>query len=561
MKKYAVGVDFGTLSGRCVLVDVQTGEEAAVSTLAYRHAVMSERLPDGTPLELDWALQHPKDYIEVLEETIPAVLREAHVSPEQVVGIGIDITAYTLLPIKKDGTPLCFLEQYKSNPHAYVKLWKHHAAQDEANRLNQTARERGETFLKRYGGKISSEWAFPKIWQVLNEAPEIYEEADYFVEAADWIVFQLCGNLLRNSVAAGCKAIWDKNEGFPSKEFFAALDPRLENVIEDKMNNPIVQKGKKAGEITPHGAKITGLKEGTAVAAADLDATWALIGAGLTRPGQMLILMGTSNCHMLIGEGDKEVPGMCGVVQDSMIPGYAGYEAGQSCVGDHFQWFVENCVPEDYAKAAREKGMNLHQYLTEKARRKLPGETGLVALDWWNGNRCVLVDGQLSGVMLGCTLQTKPEDMYRALIEATAFGTRKIIETYQAYEVPVDEIHVTGGIAIKNPFIMQIYADVVKMPITTADSPQIPALSSAIWGALAAGEAAGGYDQLEEAVQKMSKGNGAHYEPIPENSAVYDKLYQEYERLHDYFGRGDNDVMKRLKDIAGKQRRKNEVEE
>lgn len=559
MKKYTIGIDFGTLSGRCVLVDIDTGEETAVSTLEYRHGVMSECLPDGTRLELDWALQHPRDYLEVLEVTIPAVLEQAQIQPAQVVGIGIDITACTLLPIQKDGTPLCFLEPYISNPHSYVKLWKHHAAQGEANRLNEIARGRGEEFLKRYGGKISSEWAIPKIWQVLNEAPDVYEAADYFVEAADWIVFQLCGELVRNSVGAGCKAIWDKNHGFPSHDFFRALDPRLEYVAEEKLNNPIVQKGQKAGEITPQASKLTGLYEGTAVAVADLDATCALVGAGLTKPGQMLILIGTSNCHMLIGEGEKEVPGMCGVVQDSMIPGYAGYEAGQSCVGDHFQWFVDNCVPGEYREAAREKQMNIHEYLTEKARQKLPGETGLVVLDWWNGNRCVLVDGQLSGMIVGCTLQTKPEDIYRALIEATAFGTRKIIDTYQTCEVPVDEIHVTGGIAIKNPFIMQVYADVLKMPIVVADSPQIPALSSAIWGAMAAGGAAGGYDRLEDAVEKMSGGNGVCYEPVPENSVVYDTLYQEYEKLHDYFGRGDNDVMKRLKKTAQEQHKKNEV--
>ncbi len=552
MKKYALGIDFGTLSGRSVLVDVRTGEEAAYSVSEYSHAVMSEKMPDGSALPPDWALQHPQDYVDVLRMTVPEVMKKAGIANDQIVGVGIDFTACTLIPIKQDGTPLCFLDAFKNEPHAYVKLWKHHAAQDEANKLNEIARQRKEKWLPRYGGKISSEWAVPKIWQILDEAPHIYDETDIFIEACDWAIYLLTGKLTRNTCSAGYKAIWNAQDGYPPKEFFKALDPRLENLVEAKLDTPLMPIGSRAGSISAQAAQLTGLKEGTAVAVANLDAHVACVGVGITSPGQMLAVVGTSTCHMLIGDEDKEVPGMCGAVQDGILPGYIGYEAGQSCVGDHFQWFVENCVPADYERAAAAKGMNLHAYLTQKAAQQKPGESGLVALDWWNGNRSVLVDGQLSGVLVGCTLNTKPEDIYRALIEATAYGTRKIIKTFEESGVPVTELFVAGGIAEKNPFMMQLYSDITRKQIKIAGSPQTPALSSAIFGALAAGASAGGFDTLEDAVAVMSKVKDVVYSPNPESSAIYDLLFDEYENLHDYFGRGSNDVMKRLKSLKNK---------
>jgi L-ribulokinase len=549
-KKYAIGVDFGTQSGRAVLVEVDTGREVATAVKEYPHGVMDEYLPDGkTKLEPDWALQHPQDYLDVLAETIPAVLKEAGVSNEDVIGVGIDFTACTMLPIDKDGTPLCFYEEYKSHPHAYVKLWKHHAAQDEANRLNQIAAERGEEFLQRYGGKISSEWLFPKIWQILNEAPEIYERAAKFIEAADWIVLQLTGQEKRNSCTAGYKAIWHKRKGYPSKDFFRALDPRLENVVDEKLSRDIYPIGTKAGEITEKAARLTGLKPGTAVAVGNVDAHVAVPAVGITEEGKMLMIMGTSTCHMLLGKEEKMVPGICGVVEDGIIPGYMGYEAGQSCVGDHFEWFVKNCVPAAYVQEAKERGISVYRLLAEKAQKLAVGESGLVALDWWNGNRSVLVDVDLTGVIVGCTLLTKPEEIYRALIEATAYGTRMIIETFEEHGIPIYELYAAGGIAEKDPFMMQIYADVTNREIRISGSPQAPALGSAMFGAVAAGKERGGYDSIVEAAKVMAKVKDTVYRPIPENVKMYDRLYAEYKILHDYFGRGANDVMKRLKEI------------
>ncbi|MBT2757370.1 ribulokinase [Mesobacillus foraminis] len=550
MAKYSIGVDYGTQSGRAVLVEVATGKEIATAVKPYTHGVMDEFLPDGTTrLENDWALQHPNDYLEVLQVTISEVLKTSGVSAEDVVGLGIDFTACTVLPINKQGTPLCLTEEFEKNPHSYVKLWKHHAAQDEANQLNKIAEERGEAFLQRYGGKISSEWMIPKVWQILNEAPEIYEAADQIVEATDWVTSQLTGDLKRNSCTAGYKAIWNKQEGYPSKEFFKALDPRLENVVEDKLSNDIYSIGSKAGELTEKAAKLTGLKPGTSIAIANVDAHVAVPAVGITEPGKLLMIMGTSTCHILLGEEEKVVPGMCGVVEDGVIPGLMGYEAGQSCVGDHFEWFTENCVPASYYEEAEQKGVNIHQLLTDKANSLRVGESGLIALDWWNGNRSTLVDADLTGVLLGATLLTKPEEIYRALIEATAYGTRMIVETFRKAGVPINEVYACGGIAEKNALMMQIYSDVLNMDIKISASSQTPALGSAMFGAVAAGKERGGYDSITDAAKVMGRVKDEFYQPVSDNAAVYDKLYAEYAHLYDYFGRGENDVMKRLKKI------------
>jgi L-ribulokinase len=561
MAKYTIGVDYGTQSGRAVLVEIGTGKEVATAVKPYTHGVMDEFLPDGTTkLDHDWALQHPTDYLEVLQITIPEVLDKAQVSPEDVIGIGIDFTACTVLPIDKSGTPLCLKPEYSKNPHSYVKLWKHHAAQDEANRLNEIAEQRGERFLQRYGGKISSEWMIPKVWQILNEAPEIYHNADQILEATDWVISKLTGEVKRNSCTAGYKAMWHKKDGYPSSEFFKALDPRLEHVVEEKLSTDIVAIGSKAGELTEEGAKLTRLKPGTAVAVANVDAHVAVPAVGITEPSKLLMIMGTSTCHILLGEEEKIVPGMCGVVEDGVIPGFMGYEAGQSCVGDHFEWFTENCVPASYYEEAKEKGVNIHQLLTEKASKLEVGESGLLALDWWNGNRSTLVDADLTGVLLGQTLLTKPEEIYRALIEATAYGTRMIVETFRDNGVPVNEVYAAGGIAEKNTMMMQIYADVLNMNIKISASSQTPALGSAMFGAVAAGKERGGYDTITEAARDMGRVKDYVYQPNHDHSVVYDQLYTEYARLYDYFGRGENNVMKTLKKIKSASSSENKEE-
>ena len=556
--KYTIGVDFGTESGRAVLVDVANGRELATSVHPYANGVIDERLPEsGLRLEPDWALQDPNDYLEVFKQTIPAVLKESGVNPADVIGLGVDFTACTMMPTKADGTPLCFLPEWRVHPHAWVKLWKHHAAQPEADRINETARAMGQSWLDRYGGKISSEWFFSKTLQIVEEAPEIYEAADRLLEATDWVIWQLTGVETRNSCTAGYKAMWSKREGFPSKEYFAALNPRLASVIDDKMTRDIKPIGAKAGELTAEAAAWTGLKPGTAIAVANVDAHVAVPATTVAEAGRMVMIMGTSTCHMVLGKEEHLVPGICGYVEDGILPGLFGYEAGQSCVGDHFAWFIENCVPGAYEREAEARGISIHQLLEEKASALKPGESGLLALDWWNGNRSVLVDVDLTGLLIGATLLTKPEEIYRALIEATAYGTRVIIEALENNGVPVWELVAAGGLPEKNKLLMQIYADVTGRQFKVSGSTQTPALGSAMFGAVAAAKANGGYDSIFDAAPIMGKLKNETYKPNPEAKAVYDNLFAEYVSLHDYFGRGANGVMKRLKNIKLESRSQN----
>ncbi|MCY9665485.1 ribulokinase [Paenibacillus alginolyticus] len=551
-KRYAIGVDYGTESGRAVLVDLSDGTEVADHVTPYPHNVIDEKLPvSGIKLAYDWALQHPQDYIDVLTQSVPAVVQASGVNPADIIGLGIDFTACTILPIDKEGQPLCFNPQLTNNPHSWVKLWKHHAAQDEANLINEIAESRGESFLPRYGGKISSEWMIAKVWQILNEAPDIYDQTDRFLEAADWVVSQMTGQseIVRNSCTAGYKSIWHKKDGYPSKAFFQALDPRLENLTETKLRGDVVPLGTKAGELTETMAKRMGLKAGTAIAVGNVDAHAAVPGVGVVTPGKLVMAMGTSICHMLLGTEEKEVEGMCGVVEDGIIPGYMGYEAGQSAVGDIFAWYVEQGVPAYVQAAAEQEGTNVHEWLERHASAYKPGETGLLALDWWNGNRSVLVDTELNGLILGYSLLTKPDEIYRTLLEATAFGTRKIVDAFHNNGVEVQELYACGGLPQKNQLLMQIYADVTNREIKIADSKQTPALGAAMFGAVAAGAVNGGYDNIVDAAHKMARVRKETFKPIAENVAVYEQLYQEYSKLHDYFGRGENDVMKKLRSI------------
>jgi len=554
-RKHAIGIDFGTESGRAVLIEVADGREVATSVHHYANGVIDEYLPGSDfRLEPDWALQDPNDYLEVFKKTIPAVLRESGVDPADVIGVGIDFTACTMMPTKQDGTPLCFIPEWRDEPHAWVKLWKHHAAQPEANQLNEIARKQGYTFIDRYGGKISSEWLIPKIWQILDEAPQIYAEAERFIEAADWVIWMLTGVESRNSCTAGYKAIWSKKDGYPPKEFFKALDPRMENLVDEKLSREISSLGDRAGRLTAEAARWSGLNEGTAVAVANVDAHVSVPAAAVVDVGQMVIIMGTSNCHMVLGNEERIVPGMCGYVEDGIIPGFFGYEAGQSCVGDHFAWFVENCGPAAYMQEPGERGVDIHTLLEEKAAHLLPGESGLLALDWWNGNRSVLVDVDLTGLLIGQTLATTPEEIYRALIEATAYGTRTIIETFNENGVPVREIVATGGLPDRNKLLMQIYADVTGLEIRVAAAQQTPALGSAMFGAVAADKDVGGYDSIYDASKAMAHLRDEFYRPNLTHKQIYDQLYTEYVRLHDYFGRGENDVMKRLKTLKAEVR-------
>jgi L-ribulokinase len=555
--RYAIGVDFGTASGRAILVDVADGRQLATSVSQYSNGVIDDMLPlDDRRVVLppDWALQDPEDYLRVFRETIPAVLRETGTDPADVVGIGVDFTSCTMLPTKADGTPLAVIPEFRANPHAWVKLWKHHAAQPDADRINAVAAATAQPWLDRYGGRISSEWFFSKALQILDEAPEIYAAADRLIEGGDWVVWRLTGAETRNAAAAGYKALWSKRDGFPDASYFAALDPRLERVVDEKMSRDIRSAGERAGGLSEEAAGWTGLPVGTAVAIANVDAHVAVPAATVVEPGRMVMIMGTSTCHMVLSVDEQSVPGISGHVQDGIIPGYVGYEAGQAAVGDLFAWFVENAVPEPYQREARERGLDIHALLEEKAARLRVGESGLLALDWWNGNRSVLVDAALGGLLVGATLATTPEEIYLALIEATAFGTRVIVETFEAHGVPIHGIVACGGLADGSPLTLQVYADVTGRPFRLSGSEQTSALGAAMFGAVAAGREAGGHATIEEASAAMARLQDRVFEPNAANRDAYDTLFREYVRLHDYFGRGGNDVMKVLRRLRAEAR-------
>ena len=551
-RTYAIGVDFGTESGRAVLVDCADGTELGVAVYGYRNGVIDEHLPEpdaDVRLEPDWALQDPEDYVRTFQESIPTLLAETGVDPTDVIGVGIDFTSCTMLPTLADGTPLCLLDDLRREPHAWVKLWKHHSAQPEADRINAVAIERGERWLARYGGKISSEWFFAKALQILDEAPEVYDRAHRLIEAADWVVWQLTGTETRNTCTAGYKAMWSKHEGFPADAYFAALDPRFEHVIDEKMSRTIVPLGTRAGGLSERAAAWTGLVPGTAVAVANVDAHVSVPAVTVTEPGTMVAIMGTSICHMLLGHELATVDGMCGVVEDGIVPGLFGFEAGQSAVGDIFAWFVESSVPPEVHELARRNGAGVHEVLEAEAAKLRPGESGLLALDWWNGNRSVLVDADLRGLLVGMTLATRPAEIYRALIEATAFGTRVIVDAFESAGVPVTGIVACGGLPDRNKLLMQIFADVTGREFAVAASGQVPALGAAMFGAVAAGAALGGHDSIVDAARQMAHLGRERYRPVAARHAVYEELYREYVRLHDLFGRRGDDVMRNLKSI------------
>jgi L-ribulokinase len=544
-----VGVDFGTLSGRALVVRVADGAELGSAVHTYRHGVVDGTLPaTGDTLPPDWALQVPDDYRDVLRLAVPEAIRVAGVDARRVIGIGTDFTACTMVPTTADGTPLCEIDGYATRPHAYPKLWRHHAAQPQADLINKVAAERGERWLPRYGGSISCEWEFAKALQILQEDPAVYAAIDRWVEAADWIVWQLTGRYTRNVCSAGYKGIL-QDGCYPTRDFLTALDPGFADFVIDKLDQPVIGLGDRAGSLTPEAATWTGLPVGIPVAAGNVDAHVTSSAGNAISPGQLVAIMGTSTCHITNSTEPHDVPGMCGVVFGGVTKGLWGYEAGQSGVGDIFGWWVDSGVPGSYHAEARRRGIDVHELLSELAGRQLPGEHGLIALDWHSGNRSVLVDHDLSGLLIGQTLATRAEDVYRALIEATAFGSRMIVEAFNAAGVPVEEFIAAGGLT-RNRVLMQIYADVLGMPVSIIGSDQAPALGSAIHASVAAGA----FPDVPAAASMMGRSDKAVFVPDPERMTRYDALYAEYVRLHDYFGRDGNPVMHRLKDIRRRAR-------
>jgi L-ribulokinase len=537
---YAIGVDFGTESGRALLLDLQSGAELALGVVPYPHGVIDRELPDaGGRLGADWALQDPDDWVMVLEDAIAYVVAGAGIDPSQVVGLGIDFTSCTVLPTDADGIPLCKYPQWRSRPHAWPKLWKHHSAQPVADRLTEVALERRENFLSRYGGRISSEWYFPKLIELWLEDRELYEETFAFIEAADWVIWWLTGRLIRQSCTAGYKAMWSADEGLPSQAYFEACYPGFDRPGE-KLGHEFFPLGSRAGTLSQSAAQAIGLPDSVAVAVGTVDSFVSVPGAGVEQPGTYVTVVGTSICDMLVDPHEVRLPGITGVVKDGILPGMYGYEAGQVAVGDMLAWFVELLGAGDAG----------HSELERAAAAIGPGQTGLVALDWWNGNRSILADAGLSGVIAGLTLQTGRPEIYRALLESIAFGNRRVIDNFEEHGLRVEEIVACGGIAARSPLLMQLFADTSGRSVRVPASSEVPARGAALFGAVAGGS----HPDIGAAIAATRPAIARTYAPDPATRRTYDDVYAMYRGLYDTLGRTQVELLHGLKRIGNERR-------
>ena len=536
----SIGVDFGTESGRVLVLDLDGGAELAAHVVPYAHGVIDRTLPGGDqPLPGDWALQHPSDWTDVIEQGVPAALAHAGIDGDAVVGLGVDFTSCTVLPTFADGTPLCFSDRFAGRPHAWPKLWKHHAAQRVADRLNQVAVQRGEPFLERYGGRISSEWYFPKLIEVWDEDREVYDACDQFLEATDWIVWWLCGALVRQSTTAGYKAMWSPDEGLPPVEYFEACYPGFDRP-DEKLGSEFVPLGTRAGSLRPSLAGSLGLPESVAVAVGNVDSFVSVPGAGVERPQTFVMVIGTSICDMVVDPVEVRLPGITGVARDGILPGLYGYEAGQAAVGDMLGWFVRLLGGDASSFAS----------LEAEAGTVAPGASGLVALDWFNGNRTILADADLTGSILGLTLSSTRAEIYRALLEAIAFGNRRIIDNFAEHGLELDRIVACGGIAERSPLMMQIIADAGGLPVEVPDCREVPARGAALFGAVAGG----GFADIGAAVQATRPATARTFTPDPDAVAVYARVYPIFREFHDLLGQSRSELLHELKRIRAERR-------
>ncbi len=528
---YSVGIDFGTESGRAVVIDLDDGRIVGSAERGYPHGVMDERLPDRAErLPFDSALHDPDDYLELLGDVVARAVRDSDVDPSQIVALGVDTTASTPMPTLADGTPLSRLPELRGERHAYARLWKDHSSQPWAARLNAAWAESAPELLARYGGTVSSEWLVPKTLQMFEEAPEVFARAARIIEVGDWLTWQLTGVELRNAGVAGYKGCHQPDlGGFPRAELLDQLSPGFSALL-PRLEAPLGHPGDLVGTLTPQWQTRMGLGP-VAVGVSNMDAQVAVLAAGMERPGQLLLVMGTSVCDLLVADELRDVAGISGVVKDGMLPDSFGYEAGQSGVGDSLNWFVRRFADGD------------HQELI--ARIQDPGQDGpkLVALEWLNGNRSPLVDPSLSGLVVGMTLDTRPHHVYLALLEGAAFGQRLIIENFQAQGLPVEEIVVCGGLGLKNPVLMQLLADATALPVSVVESLNLPATGAALHSAVAAGV----FHDHREAARRCRATVAATYAPTAEGGGSLSSRLAIYRHLTRHFGQEHADIMHTLR--------------
>lgn len=539
---YSIGIDFGTASGRVFLINTANGQVVSKFVKDYTHGVIENEL-NGLKIPHTYALQNSNDYLEIIDEGIAHLITDSKIDPAMIVGIGIDFTSSTVIFTDKYLNPIHNLKQFKNNPHAYVKLWKHHGAHKEAEKLYQTALENKNEWLGHYGYNVSSEWMIPKIMEVMNQAPEIIEKTAYIMEAGDWIVNKLTNKNIRSNCGLGYKSFWEETAGF-HYDLFDKIDSKLSEVIKEKVSAPIVNIGESIGKISENMARKLGLSKETRVSPFIIDAHSSLLGIGSEKDKEMTMVIGTSTCHLMLNEKQHQVPGISGSVKGAIIPELYAYEAGQSAIGDLFE-YVAKQSPKSYVDEAEKRGITVFELMNEKIEHQLPGESGLVALDWHNGNRSVLSDTNLTGCLFGLTLQTKHEEVYRAYLEATAFGTKMIMQQYQDWHMEVEKVFACGGIPKKNAIMMDIYANVLNKKLVVMDSEYAPAIGAAILGAVCGGA----HNSIHEAIDAMKEPILYEIEPEAEKVQRYEKLFKAYKSLHDIHGYKKAHIIKEVQQL------------
>lgn len=546
MEQYTLGIDYGSLSARAVICRAENGEVVAECVSEYAHGVMSSCLPSGKPLPPDWALQHPGDYLDALRESVRGAVKNSGLDPKSIVAMGLDFTGSTPLPLAENGEPLCFLPEFSDEPHAYVKLWKHHGAAREAEELNALSRKCDPELLRSSGGRINSECFFAKLLQVLHESPKVFAAADRFIESGDWITEVLTASDTRSASMAANKA-FRRDGRYPA--WLGEAYPELRGIENTKLRGTVRRIGSLAGHLCEKMAEELCLSAGIPVAVPQFDAHAALPALGVRSGDEGMLAIGTSSALIIAHPDFCAAEGATAVTYEGTLPGLYGYGFGQAAVGDLLGWFVDRCAPPSICEEAADRGVSAHVILTERSAKLRPGQTGLMALDWWNGNRSILADTDLSGMILGMTLKTQPEEIYRALMESLAFGLRRILESAADAGVKLRALHLSGGISYKNPQFMQIISDVTGLTLLGSKPVAAPAVGMAIFAAAVAGL----HPSLNDAIARMNCLSGDKFTPNAENKKIYDQLYDEYLILHDYFGRGGNNVMKRLRALRNVQ--------
>lgn len=536
MGRILLGLDFSAAELKVVALDIKSGRSIGISSCPYKHGVIENHLPSGEKLPKFFSLQSPEDWLDAMTIAVRKLITETRIPKEEIASIGVSFTSCTTLPVFEDGSPLCLDAQYAGNPHAWPKLWKHYASRGQAKRLTKIAEDRGEPFLENYGGKISSEWLWPKLLETLEEAPELASNMSFYLEGGDWIVWQLTGRQTRNQCAAGYKACYVEGLGYPPGDYLASINLDLADIAERARAIPVLSPGRFVGGLTKEVAGILGLLPGTPVGAAVVDAQGSVAGAGVFLPNILVMTLSTSTSHLVMSKEEKLFQGFSGTVKNGILDGFWGYESVQPATGDIIEWYMQTLAPMPVYERSGDDDVDpwivLDRYISEVP----AGSNGLLSLDWWDGNKSILLNTALTGLIAGFTMRTTPDEIFKCIVEGSAFGAKRIIENYKANGVEIKRIVATGDLPFKSPSIAQVYADIINQEIRMPDSKQSVARGAAIIGGLAVGVHNLGYSSREEYFSAMIPPDYDNYKPNSEHAATYKKLYESYLELHDYFG-------------------------